>query len=304
MSPLDLSTLSLATRQLIEKKRQEKDARRLLALLTGAERVAIDAQLKPIIQAMVKGDKVALQRALKALDEELGEPLADAILASSRAVLNTSYRSGTTEILVTRAWRLNQTDRRAMEWLAKDFTYWVGQYHGDSVSRTLREALEPALADGLTRAKAAKLLAEALAPVAARSRAYWENLANHVTTRARTFGQVEGLVRAGATHYRIVAVLDHRTSPVCRVMHGKTFAVAQAVKLRDRLMAAKDPEAVKAISPWLREAQIEKLSATALARRGFCLPPFHFACRTTLQIWVSKSVAPRPGWLGRIRRAA
>jgi len=54
-------------------------------------------------------------------------------------------------------------------------------------------------------------------------------------------GHVGGYEDAGATTYRVVAILDKLTSPICRRMNNTVFSVAKAVALRDRLIDTVNP---------------------------------------------------------------
>ena len=95
-------------------------------------------------------------------------------------------------------------------------------------------------------------------------------------TRARSFGTVEGLVHGGIERLEIVAVMDERTSDICRELNGRIIDVADAVAVRDRLLDAESPEDVKLVTPWISADAAAASSSKDLAAQGVALPSFHF----------------------------
>lgn len=88
---------------------------------------------------------------------------------------------------------------------------------------------------------------------------YWTLSSAAVTARARSLGQVSGYSEAGITTYQIQAVLDKRTTNICRFLHGQTFTVADGLSRFEATeqLAATDPDgfvdAFKSAEPWVRE---------------------------------------------------
>lgn len=179
--------------------------------------------------------------------------------------------------------QFNQTDLRALKWLHEDQMYWIGQYYDDQLRDKLTEGVNSVLTDGLSRDEAGTAMADIFAGQFAKARSYWEGLSDHIVTRSREFGRTEAYVKADVKEYKIVAVIDRRTSKICREMDGRIIPVDKAVELRDRLMSAKNPESVKKIAPWLTDKQVDKKVAgvaTDDLPDGLALPPYHWRCRT------------------------
>jgi hypothetical protein len=109
---------------------------------------------------------------------------------------------------------------------------------------------------------------------------YWRVVANAAASRAYHYGALKAAQMTSVTQYRLVAVLDEKTSEICIDMHDKVFWVADAVQLLEQAADA-DPEEVKDIMPWLRD--VDGLDNDALRALGFIVPPFHGNCRTTVQ---------------------
>jgi len=113
-----------------------------------------------------------------------------------------------------------------------------------------------------------------------KSKSYWRGLAATAINRSRTFGEISGYEEAGVATYEILAVMDERTSPVCKFMNGKVFKVKTAAKTRDDIINS-PPEMVKTNHPWLSFKDVQTMTDEQLQAVGFIMPPFHFHCRTT-----------------------
>jgi hypothetical protein len=99
---------------------------------------------------------------------------------------------------------------------------------------------------------------------------YFTSLAGTVRNQATNQGLIATFVEGGVRRYRIVAVMDKRTSLVCQTMNGRTFEVRAGARLATARLDADNPEAVK------------DLSQAALERAGMALPPYHGSCRTVI----------------------
>jgi len=92
----------------------------------------------------------------------------------------------------------------------------------------------------------------------------------------------------GIVKYEITEVLDSRTCPVCRRMHGKVFEVKDALAKLDTQIRITDPNDLKILAPWPKQdkasvAALEKMTAVQLREKGFDTPPFHPLCRGLLK---------------------
>lgn len=80
-------------------------------------------------------------------------------------------------------------------------------------------------------------------------RAYWISVAAAWTGRARSGGQLHALLDDGLAEGRIEAMLDERTSQICRFLHGKKILLAESEAKLSGLVA---PDSVDA-STFLEE---------------------------------------------------
>ena len=157
----------------------------------------------------------------------------------------------------------------------------MGAHWGDKVSSKIVEAVSPAFTEGWTRLKLIEKLKEAFAGEIRRSDSYWSGLANNAVTRSRNFGLTEAASQAGFQRGTIVAFIDDRTSDQCRWLNGKHVLVSDMRQLRDSIITAPNPEAVKELASWLSLAELkERVGLDGRLPVSHSLPPYHFHCRT------------------------
>lgn len=191
----------------------------------------------------------------------------------------------------------NLQDERALASLEQDQMLWVGQHYGPELRAAVLKAVHDELTKGYGRADIAPALEKAVQKALGYSHAdaaYFEGLAANVVTTARVKGQMISFVQLDVVTYELVNPMDERTSEICEFLNGKQFSVEDGLNHLSRLAAATSPEDVKSIAPWLSIDEIKQISSgpgqqseadsKALAAAGVLLPPFHFRCRTTIDI--------------------
>jgi SPP1 gp7 family putative phage head morphogenesis protein len=240
-------------------------------------------------------------------------PAADAVVRAGRAGTRRDQH------LAIRA-ELNAFDARVIQHLRTSQTHFVRDEYGrrhEAFSERARQIVADGLAAGLGRDDLAQdLKAAATGILAGRAAAYWDVVAGVFMARGRSYAQLSAYAEAGIARYRIVAVLDEVTTPTCRFLDGKTFAVSDGLDRFDQVEAA--PDQLPELTPWIREqrdpptgrrslyvargdaripvAEIERsgvgtrddrgefsgaLGERALGDLGIGFPPYHALCRST-----------------------
>lgn len=212
--------------------------------------------------------------------------------------------------------RFNALDHRVARYIVNAQGLFVRDEYGrrlDTFDREARRIVASGLERGLGRSEiAGELAAAARHELIDRAPFYWEVVASAFVGQGRFFAQVSSYAEAGVQRYRIEAVLDERTTHICRFLHGKTFAVADALRKFEQVEQVEQPEHIKRLLPWVRErmdgerltlhgagtpiADVtrsalgarddvgefrQRLSDDRLGDAGIGLPPFHGLCRTT-----------------------
>jgi len=111
--------------------------------------------------------------------------------------------------------------------------------------------------------------------------------ASLTTSRLVSLGFLSQASSQGVTRYRVDEVLDDRTCPICAMMHGKEFNVAEQMDRTVRALSTQDPANLKTIMPWPSRSadSVSKLSSMSnddLQAAGYGAPPYHARCRGLL----------------------
>lgn len=112
--------------------------------------------------------------------------------------------------------------------------------------------------------------------------------ANLTTSRLVSYGFLSQARADGVEVYQLQAIMDQRTSKICRALNGRTFSVNRAYTHLQNVLQITDPEALKSAAPWLKADSgsvddYQHLNTHALEDKyGVLVPPFHPSCRTVL----------------------
>lgn len=115
---------------------------------------------------------------------------------------------------------------------------------------------------------------------------YWRTVANASASRVYHYGLLKAADAQGMTTFRFKAILDDRTSDICRTVNGTTWHIPDALLLMEQVAASgADPSVVKQLMPWVRPEDVQGKDATALRDMGVMVPPLHGNCRSTLEVF-------------------
>lgn len=160
-------------------------------------------------------------------------------------------------------------------------SYYLNQYFPRVVQPALLGQIQAAVSAAGNEDYLA-ILDDIIANRVAGSSAYWRMVANVNASRSYSYGVLRGAQSVGFRGYRLVAIRDPRTTPLCRSLDGREFYIANAVALMDHAANA-GPAMIANIMPWLpTKTDASALSASELEGMGVLVPPFHANCRTTL----------------------
>jgi len=195
-------------------------------------------------------------------------------------------------------------DDSAIDALQDDQMIWIGEHYDSNVSVVVRGSVEDTMKLGLGRNDAGLAMSMAVRESLRKVQTpggfygtqsqYFEGLAANTATNSRVRGQVRSFVDVGVTRFVLVNPMDRRTSEICQHMNGKVFLVEDAVQQIESEAGATNPDDVRAAHPWMSYKELQTISpksgdvgrsdSAALAKSGIVLPPFHFRCRTTVDI--------------------
>jgi hypothetical protein len=199
------------------------------------------------------------------------------------------------------------SDERALTQLRRHSTLWIRDgagrpYSSPAVSRAIRERASQMVDEGLDpEFIGQELLGDVeriygVGSFSDKSAMYWGGVVDYAGTISAVRGQVNTMVDLGVERYEIVNPMDERTTPICQQLNGKVYLVDRARDHFNRLDGATTVDEVKAIKGFTGRLpdsltlptgsdpkSIEERSGE-LSRLGLLVPPFHFRCRSFLDI--------------------
>lgn len=251
-----------------------------------------------------------------------GYGLTDARMDISAPVMKAEDAETVTRIEVS----YNLADDKMRDSLRRKQTIWIGDHYDDNVSSSVRQTVIDTLkfggeARGGGRAEVGKALKERLDRTLDEVKVpdgftgpatkYFEGLAAHASTMARTQSQLNTFDRLGFTVYEVVNPQDSRTCPICAALDGQQFEMSDGVKLTAKLTRARTPKAVKSTQPYISLNQVKALltdgkgtaATRGLAARGNSMPPFHYLCRCSIDVVfkIDTPAVPQPDSKGVVK---
>jgi len=269
----------------------------LLTTWDEASKEALNDAIRELVNGVGTLTDTEINKVLSDLRDRLGPGILEAMKSPLYEAHLAAYDLGQSRILGT-DFSFNLIDEKAIDVLHEHNLYWVRNYYDNNLSEKVQQLGEQVMREGLSRHEAGQLFEKELAETYQQyGTRYWEGYANHAVTRSREISSVSAYEKAGTLKIVINAIIDRRTSEICRGMNGKVFTIKRFVDQRDKLLNATDPEDVKHIAPWYRareaadgetiEINIDGAWKNLSTMDGvdvpsdIALPPYHFDCRTT-----------------------
>lgn len=178
-------------------------------------------------------------------------------------------------------------DRQTIKYLNKNTLFWIGDTYNRTLSKTINNNIKSAIIRGEGRKEASKILKEALKDRFNKPDSYYNVVASAVMNRTRNYGRINSFVKADIEKYEFIAVMDQRTSSICRSLNGKIFEVSVAREIIEEVEQAENPEDLKKIQPWgyinkdndlIVNGKVQKIDVSNLQSIGLIMPPLHARC--------------------------
>lgn len=179
----------------------------------------------------------------------------------------------------------DEIDIRAINAMRNNF-YWVGKEFNKGFSDRLKDIIESAFRGEVARSELAGRLKEEFASELKQSVRYFEGVSDHIISQNQNISTVNQARKYGVKYYKVVAVMDSRTSAICRSMNGRLIPAEHIERQCDNIMNAKDMASKKAAATWAKapyNGRSDKMDS------NFGMPPYHFKCRTEIvPAWVDE----------------
>lgn len=179
----------------------------------------------------------------------------------------------------------DEIDIRAINAMRNNF-YWVGKEFNKGFSDRLKDIIESAFRGEVARSELAERLKEEFASELKQGVRYFEGVSDHIISQNQNISTVNQARKYGVKYYKVVAVMDSRTSAICRSMNGRLIPAEHIERQCDNIMNAKDMASKKAAATWAKApyyGRSDKMDS------NFGMPPYHFKCRTEIvPAWVDE----------------
>ncbi|MGP1450311.1 MAG: hypothetical protein ACTTJS_04210 [Wolinella sp.] len=174
-------------------------------------------------------------------------------------------------------------DIEAISSMRKGF-YWLGRDYNDNLQEQLKDIIEASFKGEIPINELASYLKGEFSDIIKANEHYFQGVAEHITLQAQNMAMVSEGEKAGVEHYQIMALLDNRTTPICRSMHGRIIKAPHLKRQASAILNAKSLSAKKAAAAWRKDPYI---GASDKLEPNFGLPPYHFGCRTEVRpVWI------------------
>lgn len=272
---------------------QESDVL-LTAYKAELERIAAELEYKVMHDS-------TLDQTMKYLDEELGKKLPSSLAVTMNAELIRNWLEASyikTSVGVIQG--INTATHRlpeSVKWFESANSYDYGNIY-NSFRNDMQTAIKDAFEgkDSISqsiRERAARTVdrfGDAMGSSLAENR--YRLVTENAVVKARNFSQILSMDEIGITEYQISAIMDQKTSNICRTLNGKVFQVKEAVKyVNDVFNTA--PDKVTSKFPWADQKDFPQTDAERNALKPsdlkslydsmpVKLPPYHAKCRTSV----------------------
>lgn len=290
-------TVGVILSGLFLEKADESPIERFQRLYAGALKKVFLGQYETFEEIDLKRD---LDEVLQAAEQILGKDLAEELAPETERYLRQAFTTGKALRGVPRAvgTAFGQVHEHAVEWLVDHDRFWIGKVFPEQLRESFRDTIVQGLDEGLGRKAIGKRLRDLTfgTEEAPGKLELYNRVAASSVNRARNWGGMFSLEEAGFDEYVFRAVMDRRTSRICRDLNGRVFSVPRVMEVvREALDSP--PSAIERIAPWPtfdeargdffierggRRSFFEGKSTEWLEANGVAVPPLHGNCRSVI----------------------
>ena len=272
-------------RQDREKLEFEKDEDRITDLLLASSLLALPTAIKEFDDYMMgKIDNIQrLVVGLNIISPTLSNIQTDDIDIAYRARVEDAIKRGARVTNREEFLKVSSTKEPVKNGIVRSSKYHVNKMFNGILALAIIKKAEKRLEQGVA---GREIFKEAVNTIETRYKSpiYWEIVANASASRAYHYGLVKGAQGAGFSRVIFKAILDKRTSEICKKLNGKSWLISDVVQQYEQVAISNDPESIKALTPWIAADDYDALSDIQMVQAGVIAPPRHAHCRSTLVI--------------------
>ena len=184
----------------------------------------------------------------------------------------------------------NLQDKQAIESVQRLSAQTAGRYFPDHLQSKVSEVVRATILErGLPIKDAARILENELRGALGvidevvpsrfknNPQQYFELVASNASVTSTSLSRLISMSDAGIDKFKITAIIDRRTSTICRGLDGKEFSVEKAMTGVEKFFGIENLDQLESSFGFSKDGSTPKWAAQGL---GF--PPYHHGCRTTV----------------------
>ena len=185
----------------------------------------------------------------------------------------------------TLAFVFDEIDADAVDAMRKSF-YWMGKEYNENLQNRLKDKIEGVFKGEIELDEIGAELKREFGSILSADESYFKGVSDHIALQARNVATVTQGAKYGVKYYKILAIMDARTTQICRSMHGRIISATHLEAQAERILNANSLASKKAAAAWKSDAYLGKSDKMD---SNFGLPPYHFRCRTeAIPVWVDE----------------
>jgi len=231
-----------------------------------------------VMQNVESIDKEVLLDIVSAKVKSLGYTLDTAILETLHEKSAAAVASS-----VGATFTFDKTDAQVLDSMQRALT-WMKEDGAANTQDKLKTIIGQAMEGEINMSDLGETLREGFEGVVDESARYFEGVSDHVIRQSQSVTRAYQFEKAGIKEVKVVAVIDNRTSIICKSLHGRIISVKKAVGQADAITEAQSIEEKKSASRWQTQPIFGTLG------KDVALPPYHFRCRTIVVAYFPQSV--------------
>lgn len=259
--------------------------------------------------ALIGGTRTVTKTDIAEIEDQMRQAFGVGLAELSRRpvvrVTTQAYDSGKRAVVADAAAGISftQADRAALKVLEEYTMHWVTDHYESTIAPQIQAELQAYFKEGIKLSELAERLHTRLSgDIKEQTNRYWSVFADTNANKFHNLGRVSGLEDARVEYAKVVAVVDSRTSKVCRRMHGRLIPIKTITAQRDKILAAgkgTSRKRVQQAQPFITrdtEELLDNLVATEqlTGKLGLALPPYHWRCRTRIVAYVGPTTTFTP----------
>lgn len=178
----------------------------------------------------------------------------------------------------------DSVDKNAINAMRKSF-YWLGKEYNENLQTRLKNLIEKHFNGEIALDEIPRKLKDEFDGIINADENYFKGVGDHISLQSENIARIIQGEKYAVKYYKVLAIMDARTSEICRSMNGRIIQASHLQNQANRLLNAKNMADKKAAAIW----QSAAFNASKMPV-NFGLPPYHFRCRSeVVPVWIDES---------------